>query len=239
MRLISYILLTLLCLTACQSEDELPAHMAELCLTLEQAGRPAVSTRAVSPNLAVTIKNSEGTEVKHYEAGGTVDDKIVLDEGTYTIVAYSDNQTNWQEANGGKGVSCYYAETSVTLKADEINYVTMQVPLTNYAVTLTLPDTFDTLFTSYTFTLTSGSRTCEIKQGEKAYFSVADGGFTYAFKATNNDGVEHSASAIPMPDVEAGKLYNMKYSYASASNSGGIDIEIKDDMEPENGDIEL
>lgn len=239
MKRILYILLSLLCITACQSEKELPARMAELCLSLEQAGRPVVSTRASSANIAIMIKNSEGAVVKEYAAGVIPESKIVLAEGNYTIIAYTDNQDNWQTANDGKGAPCYYGEATATLVADEITYVTLNMPAKNYAVTLSLPDRFNELFSAHTLTLKSGSRTVSIQEDEKAYFAAADKGFSYAFSATNIDGASHSASPIEFNEVENGKLYNMKYIYGSPSSGGGIDIEIKDDMEEENGYIDL
>ena len=57
--------------------------------------------------------------------------------------------------------------------------------------------------------------------------------------ATNNDNKTSSHSAIEYPDVEAGKLYNIKYVYGSDINQGGIDIEITDDEEHEDVDIEI
>ena len=115
----------------------------------------------------------------------------------------------------------------------------MEVPIVNYAVTLTLPDLFDDLFKSYTYTLNSGTRSVSIKKGEKAYFSVGDGGFTYKLTATNTDNVTHSTTPITYRNVEAGKLYNMTYYYGTDANSGGLDIEITDDMETEDEDINL
>lgn len=228
-----YILVSLFCLTACQNTEDIPLGKAKLCLNVEKVGSPIVSTRAVSSSLAVTIKNSEGGIVKQYAPGAVIEEKIELEVGTYTIIAYSDNQDSWQTANEGKGAACYYKEQAVTLEEDKITYVDMQVPLTNYAVTLSLPALFDTLFTSYTFTLTSGLRTCEIKNDDiknddKVYFDVEDGGFTYTLKATNREGKESTTAAVTYNNVECGKLYTLTYSYGSDPGSGGIDVGITD-----------
>lgn len=239
MKRILYILLSLLCFTACQNDEELPARMAELSLSLEQAGRPVVSTRASSANIAIVIKNSEGAVVKEYAAGVSPESKIVLAEGSYTIIAYTDNQDSWQTDNDGKGAPCYYGEANATLVADEITYVTLNMPAKNYAVSLSLPERFNELFNAYTLTLTNGSRIVSIAEGEKAYFRAEDKGFSYAFSATNIDGATHSASPIDNNEVENGKLYNLKFIYGSPTSGGGIDIEIKDDMEEENGYIDL
>ena len=110
--------------------------------------------------------------------------------------------------------------------------------MTNYAVTLTLPDLFNTLFKSYTFSLSSGNRNVSIQEGEKAYFAVPDA-FTYKLTATNNDDKTNSHSTIEYPDVEAGKLYNIKYVYGATVNTGGIDIDITDNTEHEDIDINI
>jgi membrane carboxypeptidase/penicillin-binding protein PbpC len=116
---------------------------------------------------------------------------------------------------------------------DQVVYVNMQVPLCNYAVTLTLPALFTDLFKSYSLSLASGNRTVRIQEAQKAYFNVADGGFTYKLEATNNDNVSHATTPITYRQVESGKLYNMTYYYGTDANSGGIDIEITDNMESE------
>ena len=111
--------------------------------------------------------------------------------------------------------------------------------MVNYAVTLTLPELFHDLFSAYTFTVSSGNRTVSLREGEKAYFSPYEAGFTYQLSATNIDGDQHSASAILYTNVQRGKLYNLRYSFASSSNSGGIDIVITDDTTTDDTNISM
>lgn len=238
-QLIYILLIPLLCLTACQSEEVASQNtQGTLCLTLQRGPKPLVSTRAVAEGLAVAILNPDGTEYAAYRAG-EVPSKIKLEANvTYTICAYTDNQDSWQTANEGKGEACYRGETTVTVGEDETVYCNYAVPMTNYAVTLTLPELFDELFKSYTFTLKSGTRSVNISEGEKAYFAVPDA-FTYKLTATNNDDKTSSHSAIEYPDVEAGKLYNIKYVYGATVNTGGIDIDITDNTEHEDIDINI
>lgn len=225
-------------LTSCTHEaDEAPAT-AVLELELTRAGRPVATTRAVDADLTVAIYKADGSLVEKY-APGSVPQKILLEPGDFRICAYTDNQSSWPTANSGKGEGCYYAETTFTMENDMVFRLKLDVPMTNYAVGLALPENFNTLFKSYTFTLKSGTRTVAIAQGEKAYFDVADEGFTYALHATNTDNVTHSHSAIPYPDIEAGKLFTIRYSYASSANSGGVDIVITDDMETDDTNIHL
>lgn len=226
-------------LASCQKEADIaPAATATLELELTRAGRPVVATRAVDHDLTVDIYDDEGTLLNHY-APGTVPTKIVLMPGNFRIRAFSDNQSTWPTANSGKGEGCYYAETTFSMEQDMVFRLKLDVPMTNYAVGLKLPPHFNELFRSYTFTLTSGTRTVSITEGEKAYFAVADGAFSYALRATNIDNNTHSHSAIEFPDIEAGKLFTVRYSYDSDATSGGVDIVITDDMENDDTNIHL
>ena len=224
-------------LTACHEETDITTATATLELELTRAGRPAATTRAVDADLAIDILDDEATLLQHY-APGHVPAKIVLAPGTFTLRAYTDNQDTWTAANNGRGEPCYAATTTFTLTEDMVQRVKLDVPMTNYAVTLQLPQYFNNLFPTYTFTLTSDTRTITINEGQKAYFN-ANNTFTYALRATNIDGVTHAHSAIEYPDIEPGKLFTIRYSYDSDATSGGVDIVITDDMETDNTDIHL
>lgn len=229
----------LLTLSACQSDEM--ARMGgcgELRLELSRAGLPKMATRAADEDLAVAILDSRGNVIEQY-AAGEVPAKIVLEVGQFTVRAYTENQSSWQTQNGGKGAGCYYADTLITMQPDAQLNLVMEVPMTNYAATLRLPEAFSTLFSSYTFTLASGGRQVSVAEGEKAYFDVADGGFTYSLRATNTDGNTHAHSAILFPEVERGKLFTVHYDYATAATTGGVDIEITDNMETDDNDIKI
>lgn len=237
MKHIVFFILSILCLTACQNNELEPkTGKGEVILTMSRGPRPAVSTRAVAEGLAVDIIAPDNTVTKHFDAG-SVPRKIVLDANVeYKIQVYSDNQNTWQSANGGKGEACYWGETTVSVGADETAYVTYAVPMSNYAVTMTLPEMFSDLFKSYTFSLSSSDRNVTLREGEKTYFAVPDA-FTYQLSATNLDNKYSSHTAIEYPEVEAGKLYNIKYVYGTTINTGGIDIEITDNTEHEDINI--
>ena len=240
MKRLIYILLSIVFFSACQQEELAPQKgESVLELDLLLMGRPAMQvTRAVDQDLAVDIFDADGSLYRHYNAGA-VDKKIVLEPGTFKVVAYTENQETWPSANNGKGEACYYAETSVLMEYDKTVYLTLNVPMSNYAVGLQLPDLWDVLFRSYTFRLKSGSRTTTILVGERAYFDVADGGFRYALSATNTDNRTSYHSAIEYKDVSAGKLYTLRYSYDSNATSGGVDIVITDDMGTDDSNISL
>ena len=231
MRRLLYIILSIALLTGCQ-QDELPIVQGEavLLLDLERMGRPMMGvTRACDEDLAVDILDADKVLYRHY-AAGSVPQKIVLRSGTFYIQAYTNNQDTWKTANEGKGEPCYFQETTVELEDDMVKRLQMRVPMTNYAVGLQLPDFWDNLFRSYTFRLKSGSRTVVIRQGERAYFDIADSGFSYALSATNTDGRTSSHSAINYTDIESGKCYTIRYSYDSDATTGGVDIVITDDI---------
>jgi hypothetical protein len=246
MKKLLYILICILCVTACQNTEEAPVvKTGTLDLTLYPGPKPALKTRAgVDDILAISITRKDGKNFadgrQHIDyPAGSVPKLLKLEEGTFIIHAYSQNQSTWRMDNDGKGSACFVGDTEVTITEDATSYCIYEVPMINYAVTLTLPELFHDLFTAYTFTVTSGNRTVSLREGEKAFFSPGDAGFTYRFSATNIDGDQHSASAILFTDVQRGKLYNLRYSFASGSTSGGINIDITDNTITEDTDISL
>ena len=240
MKRILYILLCLVALTACQQLETPERQCGECVLELDiaRAGKPSVASRAIDGDLAITILDAKGDEYLYYPAG-SVPEKIVLEPGVFTVCAHTDNQNNWHTANGGRGAPCYFASQRVEMVHDYRTRITMSVPMTNYAVGVDLPEFFNDLFRSYQFTLKSGSREVVVREGEKAYFDLSDGGFFYALSATNTDGVSHAHSPIWFFDVQGGKHYLLRYHYDSEATSGSVDIEITDDMGTDDTYIDL
>ena len=240
MKLILYILLGLVALTACQQFDA-AEHLGGECileLDVARAGRPTVASRAVDADLAVTILNSQGAEYCHYPAG-IIPKKIVLEPGVFTVCAHTENQDDWHTANGGKGEPSYFASTEVVMEHDHRTRITMSVPMTNYAVEVDFPEFFENLFSSYRFTLKSGEREVVIQEGEKAYLDLAHGGFFYALSVTNTDGVSHAHSPVWFFDVQNGKHYLLRYHYNSEAMSGSVEIEITNDMDTDDTIVDL
>ena len=58
----------------------------------------------------------------------------------------------------------------------------------------------------------------QLNEGEKAYFSTEDGGFTYTFQATNLDGKTFSHEVRRVTDVQHGILYKVCYGFSSDSS---------------------
>ena len=152
-RTLYYIQLILLALTSCQSEIPVPEQGdCYLELNLSRKGVAKRQTRAIDNDLALKILNENGEVYTQYRAG-SVPHKLVLSPGTYTVVAYTENQDNWSKANDGRGEACYYGSCQVEMAFDQTTYANLQVPMTNYAVTLALPEYFHDFFPSYTFSL--------------------------------------------------------------------------------------
>lgn len=242
MKRIFFIILAAVFLASCSQEDTVSSGKGTLILRLSRENVPQVasSTRAVSPSLSLQILRPDGSVYQEYPAG-SVPDKVTLEAGVvYTIKAFTSNQQTWQTANDGRGEACYYGETTASAGVDQVTVCSYQVPMTNYAVSFSLPEYFDMLFTSYSFALHTEERDVTLTQADvKAYFSVDDQGFTYQLQATNNDGKTSRHGTVDYSEVSAGKLYNVKYSYASDYNTGGIDIDITDNTEHEDVDIEI
>lgn len=238
-RTLYYIQLILLALASCQSELPIPEQgNCYLELNLSRIGVVKRQTRAIDNDLALKILNENGEIFIQYPAG-SVPHKLVLSPGIFTVVAYTENQDNWNKANDGRGEACYYGSCQVEMAFDQTTYANLQVPMTNYAVTLALPEYFHDFFPSYTFSLKSGFRQTSIKEGEKAYFDAEEGGFTYQLTATNTDQITHHTTPITYKKVESGKLYQMTYYYGTDDNSGGLDIEITDNTEKEDQKVPL
>ena len=212
MKHILYTILGLLSLIACQKNESLEQEECVLELDVICSHVPTIATRGVDADLAVTILDATGKVYKRI-AAGKVSNEIPMRAGTFTLCVHTDNLETWNNANEGRGEACYFASEEVTLQVGERGFLSISVPMTNYAVGLDLPELFDELFTSYQFTLKNGDREVVIRDGEEAYFSVADGGFTYALSVTNADGVSNAHDPVEIASVQSGKKYLVSYDY--------------------------
>lgn len=226
---------------SCANEELVPAKKeGTLELTVSRFPIPAVSTRAVEEDLNVDVVDPSGEEPTKHFAAAAVPSKITLTaDKEYRIVAYTSNQNTWQTANGGLGEPCFWGETTATVEEDATVYVTYQVPMINYAVTLTMPEKFGDYFKSYTFTVSDGldgGRSVRVAEGQKGYFS-ATRGFFYELWATNTDERTSHHAPIEVEVVEGGKCYDIHYLYGTDINTGGIDIVISDEIDQEDHDF--
>ena len=231
----------LLGFTSCSNEELAPSKKTgTLELVVSRHPLPSVSTRAVDSDLNVDVIDPTGEEATQHFAAGNVPAKIILTaDKEYRIVAYTSNQNTWQTANNGLGEPCFLGETTASVEEDATVYVNYQVPMINYAVSITLPEMFADYFKSYTFTVSDGldgGRSVRIAEGQKGYFSAAKG-FFYELWATNTDERTSHHSPIEVEVVEGGKCYNIHYLWGTDINTGGIDIVITDDVDQEDIDF--
>lgn len=216
------ICLGLVGLFACQQED-LPSvgetgFLSLENMTVEVANTESISTRAVDNDLYVEIWDEAGTsQVGEKYEPGKVPAKIELDPGNYTLKAYnaaSLDQYSWTEND--KGAAVYYIDNkSFTIEAGKVNYLSVEVPMTNIGVRLALPEGFSNWFKTYSFTISDGNRSVSIDNGETAYFTIEQD-ISYTLSVTNNDDERKTDSkAITKDQIAAGTIYVITYDYAT------------------------
>lgn len=179
-------------LASCQQE-ETPSTSGEGYLSLtgmeiQNQAVTEVESRAVDESLTVDLYQGE-TKIRTLTAQ-ELENTIKLEVATdYSLKVYSENygaDTNW--TNDQKGEPIYYKEQPFEVKEGEVTPVKVQVPMVNFAVKLSMPESQNWI-SGYTFTVTSGEREVTLLNDETAYFSYAEGGsFSYELQLTNTDG---------------------------------------------------
>ena len=213
------ICLGLVGLFACQQED-LPSvgetgFLSLENMTVEVANTESISTRAVDNDLYVEISSQDVTpEVTlKYNPGDKIPSKIELEPGNYTLKAYN---AAFNEQSIDKGAAIYYIDNkSFTIEAGKVNYLSVEVPMTNIGVRLALPEGFSNWFKPFSFTIRDGNRSVSIANGETAYFSI-DQEISYTLSATNTDNEQKTDSkTIKKDQIAAGTIYVITYDYAT------------------------
>ena len=238
MKRLAYILLFLPLLVACS--DEQPFAMAEgegelvlQTLSRKQAAHTVVATRnSVDADLAFEILTSENQVYRGYEyaAGAAIPDRFSLLPANYTLHAYTENQATWRTDNDGRGSAVYEIRQPFTVQQDWVTYLDVQVPMTNYGVTYSMPDGFASWFPTCQFTVSADGRTCPLATGQAAYFDPANiAGFTFTLHLVNSDGEAYDIDAQTYENPKAGILYNVKISFASDDDPTKLRIGISYD----------
>lgn len=211
------ICLGLVGLFACQQED-LPSvgetgFLSLENMTVEVANTESISTRAVDNDLYVEIWDEAGSQVGETYEPGNIPAKIELDPGNYTLKAYN---AAFNEQSIDKGAAIYYIDNKFfTIEAGKVNYLSVEVPMTNIGVRLALPEGFSNWFKTYSFTISDGNRSVSISNGETAYFSIVQDIY-YTLSVTNNDDEQKTDSnAITKDQIAAGTIYVITYDYAT------------------------
>lgn len=221
---ILYFIAGLFLLTGCAKEELSLAEGNQVgYLTVEnlvpqQAEQISVGSRAADADLYVEITDAKATTTYN---PGAVPAKIELAAGTCTVkaynAAYKDNTTN---------AAKYYAETKVEIEEGKVEYLSLEVPMVNYGVTLSLPDNFSDWFSDYTFSIgkKTATETSVLKEGEVIYFDYQKGDvLSYSLKVTSNeetDGTFMQSGSYGDAEgkaIEPGKIYQITYNWATKS----------------------
>lgn len=197
-----------------QTEDVRPAMGTVSVVLSKQAESPELITRTVDDDLQVDVLDNGGAVLHHYDEGQAQAalNELMLEAGTYTLRAYTANY-GYEYSNAERGEAKYYAETTFQVQAGRHMRLGLQVPMTNFAVSFTLPDDIASRFTGIRFALTRGDRTQELSSGETAYFDLTPAAdLTYSLTMTNADGETGSKSAVlPVERQKAGTHYTITY----------------------------
>ena len=181
-------------------------------LTLQQAEQISVGSRAVDADLYVEITDTKATITYN---PGAVPVKIELAVGTCTVKAYNAAYKD-DTSNAAK----YYAETTVEIKEGKVEYLSLEVPMVNYGVTLSLPDNFSDWFSDYTFSIGKSTATETLKEDEVIYFDYQQGDvLSYSLKVTSKeeaDGTFTQTGSYGSDEgktIESGKIYQIIYNW--------------------------
>lgn len=223
-RTIQYFITGLLLLTGCAKEElsitesNQVGYLTVEDLTLQQAELISVGSRAADADLYVEITDTKDTTTYN---PGAVPAKIELAVGTCTVKAYNATYKD-NTPNAAK----YYAETTVEIKEGKVEYLSLEVPMVNYGVTLSLPDNFSDWFTDYTFSIgkKTATETSVLKEGEVIYFDYQKGDvLSYSLKVTSKeeaDGTFMQTGSYGSDEgkaIEPGKIYQITYNWATKS----------------------
>lgn len=215
-----YLLALCLALAGCSSEESGPLlGSLELAVSLEAPVEvKATATRAVDADLQLEIRSGDGTTLVRQFAPGAFANRLTLEAGSYLLKAFTPNYTT-SYSDSELGEAKYYAEKSFTIEADAMNRVSCSVPMINTAVSFTLPNNFNTIFSSYSFTIKQQTtqRNVTLTAGATAYFdcTASEADLLYTLMTINSDNEPHSDSGNLT--AKAGTLYHITYDWQTRS----------------------
>lgn len=202
----------LIMLASCRQE-ELPLSEKALGylsidgLSVKVENLDYISTRAVEPEFYVKIEGNGQT--LSFEPG-KVPSEIPLEAGSYTVSVY-----NYEKYQAGEPL--YSTKETVVIVENQINHISIQVPLQNVGVRLELPDNFTDYF-DYTFSVSQGSSSEPLQDNGTYYFeSATDGDIIYSMTVTNKDEEMRPAEMGTISNPQNGNIYVITYNYATKS----------------------
>lgn len=228
---ILYTILSVFLLISCQQENDTvlsgKGFLSVGGIEIQSQTNTEVVSRAAD-DIIWTVELWKGEEMLRTLSAEDMQDKIELDAADdYMLKVYSANygaEKNW--TNDEKGEPVYYKEAPFSVKQGETTGLKVQVPMITFAVSLDLSSVLGYWLKEYSFTVTSGSRTVSVADGETAYFAHSDGvSFSYALSVTNSDeevnvlkgdwGVKEGQT------VNANTVYTVIYNWSTQSLSLG------------------
>ena len=208
----------LLMLTSCGNSEELLIGTLELSVAVVQPVSSTVSTRAVDADLQVEVWSADGATMLRQFTPGQSPNRMTLQAGSYLLKAFTPNyQTTY--GNDELGEAKYYAEKAFSIEAAVVNRISCPVPMTNTAVSLILPEGFNTWFKNYSFSIKqqTSSRNVSMTVGQTAYFDCTDGATSllYTLTSVNTDDEPNSDSGTL--SASAGTHYRITYAWETKS----------------------
>ena len=212
--ILSICTIILLMMTSCGNSEELLLGTLELSIAVEQPVSSTVSTRAVDAELQVEVWSVDGATMLHKFTPGQSPNRMTLEAGSYLLKAFTPNyQTTY--GNDELGEAKYYAEKVFSIEPAVVNRISCPVPMINTAVSLSLPEGFNTWFTSYSFSIkqSTTSRTVSIEVGQTAYFDCTDGATSLLYTLTSINTDDEPNSDSNTLSASAGTHYRITYAW--------------------------
>ena len=210
-----YLLFLLLMVTSCSHTADTPLlGTLELSIAVEQPISNTVSTRAVDAELQVEVWSVDGATMLHQFTPGQSPNRMTLAAGSYLLKAFTPNyQTTY--GNDKLGEAKYYAERVFSIEPAVVNRISCPVPMINTAVSLSLPEGFNTWFTSYSFSIkqSTTSRTVSMEVGQTAYFDCTDGATSLLYTITSINTDDEPNSDSNTLSASAGTHYRIIYAW--------------------------
>ena len=210
-----YPLFLLLMVTSCSHTADTPLlGTLELSVAVEQPISNTVSTRAVDAELQVEVWSVDGATMLHQFTPGQSPNRMTLEAGSYLLKAFTPNYKTTY-GNDELGEAKYYAERVFSIEPAVVNHISCSVPMINTAVSLSLPEGFNTWFTSYNFNIkqSTTSRTVSLEVGQTAYFDCSDGATSLLYTLTSINTDDEPNSDSNTLSASAGTHYRITYAW--------------------------
>ena len=238
MKKIQYILSILLLpfvAMSCSNELDIDSNQGYLALSINTAESTYMpgSTRADAPEdyapktLSVSAINEQGNTVwstEDYANSEANDGKIILEAGTYTIVAHS---ANWDGNGSGFDVPYYYGSTKVSIEAKTMKKASIKCTLANVKLTVNYDQSIKDNFKSAITRIASeanGANPLDFVMGQttKSGYIPADD-FNYTLLFTNKSGVKHDSICQTISNVQPRDhyIFNIKLVETGGDEPGG------------------